>query len=512
MRHDNAVAYVMSEPWAARPSALAAIRAFAAGLELTPDMVRALHSSEAPSMVAAVDGPVIEGTRRATMRDGVAVIPVTGPICRYGGLFASISGSTSVKLIGTDLAAVRANPDVKAILLDLNTPGGTVDGIGELAGMVREAAGSKPVVGYVGNQASSAGYYVASACSSIVIAPMGLVGSIGVIATYDTSESPDSTTIISTQSPHKRVDPRKESGRAMIQDQVDAMARIFIEDVAKYRGVPVKTVLAEFGKGAELMGAEAVRRGMADSVGSYESTIAQLSRGKPPGKSTPKRPAGRASGKPTTKGANAMTFKERIQLMTALFGGGQADADAEEAGPEAVENTRPIVLQAVRGFAPAPNGAKTVLTEADIEARIEAKVKERYEAQALERRRQVAAEEARSFLAAQVREGKVKPAESSHVAAMYIDAYMADNSGLVKFEADGSESTASRLSFLKAGIEARTPSPAVKAVLGSGPDAAAKLIPEGFQALPNESDPEAEAKATSKATVDGMLAAAGILS
>lgn len=231
-----------------------------------------------PEALAAELGRPLDNTQRTTMRRGVAVIPVRGPITRYANLFNDVSGATSIELLARDFNASLVDPKCTAIVLEIDSPGGEVTGINEFAAMVYAARGSKPIVAYVGGLAASAGYWVASAADEIVCDRTAQLGSIGIVAGVP---NPDAKTaeeieIVSSQSPDKRPDVKTKEGRATIQDRVDALADVFLDVVARNRGVDVATVLKDFGRGGLLVGAEAVRRGVADRLGSLEAVVGAL--------------------------------------------------------------------------------------------------------------------------------------------------------------------------------------------------------------------------------------------
>ncbi|MBB4726353.1 S49 family peptidase [Xanthomonas arboricola] len=266
-------------------------------------------------------GRPLDNARKVAMRDGVAVIPVTGPVFRYANLFTEISGATSTQLLATDLQAALDNPYVKAVVLEFNTPGGEASGIGELSDTIHAARGAKPIVAYVGDLAASAGYWLASACDEVVIAETGMVGSIGVVMSYlDTSERDAKAgvrtlEIVSSQSPDKRLDPKTDEGRGKVQTIVDALAEVFVSSVARNRDVPVDTVLADFGRGGVLLGADAVKAGMADRIGSLEAVITELAGSA----STPKRKT------PMSNSNGQVTVTTTDDLRNALAAGKTAD-------------------------------------------------------------------------------------------------------------------------------------------------------------------------------------------
>ena len=228
-------------------------------------------------------GSQLKDTRRASIRDnGVAVVPITGPIFRYANLMTELSGATSTQVLATDIQTALDNPAVRAIVLDINSPGGQADGIAEMGRAIHAGRARKPIVAYAGGTMASASYWLGAAASEIVIDRTAIVGSIGVIATFQDRRAADEKSgvrtieIVSSQSPDKRPDPTTDEGRAKIQSVVDALANVFIADVAAYRGVTPGNVKEKFGRGGLLVGYAAVAAGMADRLGSLEETIASL--------------------------------------------------------------------------------------------------------------------------------------------------------------------------------------------------------------------------------------------
>ena len=259
----NAFDLIASQPWAIQPAMLETMAAIAR------------RENDSLEAVEARLGRPLQNARSVTVRDGVAIVPVTGPVFRYANLFTSISGATSLDVLARDFSAAQDDPAIKAIVLNIDSPGGQANGIHEFAAMVRAA--SKPVVAYVDGSAASAAYWIAAAAQKIVVNKTSLVGSIGAILTVDASKRGDAVEIVSSQSPNKRPDVTTSEGRAQIQALVDSLAQVFVDDVAAYRGIKSDAVLEKFGQGAVFLGAEAAARGMADEVSTLESVIAGLS-------------------------------------------------------------------------------------------------------------------------------------------------------------------------------------------------------------------------------------------
>ncbi len=233
-----------------------------------------------PEAVAAQLGRTLDNTRSVSVRDGVAIVPVVGPVFRRASMFTEVSGATSLDLLARDFHAAIANPDVTAVILDIDSPGGEANGVNEFAEHVYAARGTKPIVAYVGGMAASAAYWIASACDEIVADATAEVGSIGTVIGVP---APDATSakqieIVSSQSPNKRPNIASEGGRAQYQRRVDEHAAIFIAKVARNRRMDASAVVTRFQAGGLLMGAAAVKVGAIDSLGSLEETIARLAR------------------------------------------------------------------------------------------------------------------------------------------------------------------------------------------------------------------------------------------
>jgi len=151
---------------------------------MTPGMFETLVSivdrdNLSPEAVAAQLGRPLDNAHTVTLRDAVAVIPIDGPIVRRADMFSAISGATALATLATDLRAALDNPSVTSILLQIDSPGGDANGVGEFAAMVREAGARKRIVAYIGGTGASAAYWIAAAAAEVVVASTALVGASG---------------------------------------------------------------------------------------------------------------------------------------------------------------------------------------------------------------------------------------------------------------------------------------------------------------------------------------------
>jgi ClpP class serine protease len=286
------LAAVRAQPWAILPEYLEAIEAVAIRFMQAPSL-EALrvdgHAErhEANLQAIAAMGSRLEGTRDGMIRNGVAALPIFGPIFPRAASMSLSSGGTSLDRLAADFRAAQANEGVQHILLVLDTPGGVVSS--ELSGMARLiATSSKPVTVYVSGAAASAGYWLACQAGEIVMDELSVVGSIGVISSLSRQEGLDAGgrrghEIVSANAPHKRPDPSTPEGRATIQALVDSLEDEFISTVAAGRKVSREKVLADFGKGGLKAGRDAIRAGMADRLDTLEATLSRLGRPVPAG-------------------------------------------------------------------------------------------------------------------------------------------------------------------------------------------------------------------------------------
>jgi ClpP class serine protease len=239
-----------------------------------------------PSAVAADYGEPLPGARSVTVRDGVAILPVMGVLWHRASWFTELCGHTTYHGLAADLRAVRqayAGGDVRALVLEVDSPGGEVGGCGDTAQLIRAAAGELPTVAFVSALAASAAYWLAAAASHVVVSSTSLAGGIGVVSTFriirGSGKGVEEVQVVSSQSPKKVLDLNSEEGQAEAQTMVDDLAQVFVDDVARYRGVSSGEVLQGFGQGGVVIGRKAVDAGMADRVSTLEEVITELAAG-----------------------------------------------------------------------------------------------------------------------------------------------------------------------------------------------------------------------------------------
>lgn len=269
----------LTTPWLATEDAVRQAIQIAARVDLNEALAAELRAEREarPAFVAMRQGRPLDATSNVTMRDGVACIPVTGLIFRYANVFSRFSGGTSVELLARDLQVCADNPMVSAILLVVDSPGGSATGVHDLADAIYSVRAQKPIAAYVEGMAASAAYWFASACGEIALEATAAVGSIGAVMSAGKPD-PNAKEIefVSSQSPNKRLDPTTEGGSARYQTIVDDLATVFIGAVARNRGMAEDDVIQAGDAGGLKVGRAAVAAGLADRIDTLEGMVTRL--------------------------------------------------------------------------------------------------------------------------------------------------------------------------------------------------------------------------------------------
>ena len=218
-----------------------------------------------------------------TVEDGLAVIPVQGAMSKHGLQFFGWRLLFSMREIAAALKEVAADTSVRAIMLDVDSPGGTVDGIEELALAVRTAAAAKPLYAWADGLMASAAYWMASGARRIAAPATAQVGSIGVISMHrEFSKALEGAgvryTILAAghyKAAGNTVEPLSDEMRAYLQEGIDAVYELFLSAVEQGRGVSREKTLA-MADGKIFIAGEALKAGLIDRICSREEFIKQI--------------------------------------------------------------------------------------------------------------------------------------------------------------------------------------------------------------------------------------------
>jgi signal peptide peptidase SppA len=214
----------------------------------------------------------------------VAVLPLYGPIAQRMNLMSEVSGGTSAQQFGAMFVQAMNDPEVASIVIDMDSPGGSVFGIQELWDTMTAHRGQKPVTVVANSMAASAAYWIATAAESISVTPGGTVGSIGVIMEHtDISQAlemvgikPTLITAGKKKGSGNPYAPLSEESLADFQAKVNTYYGMFVSAVAKGRGVSLAQVRNGFGEGDIVLAQEAKRLGMVDRIETLDQAIARM--------------------------------------------------------------------------------------------------------------------------------------------------------------------------------------------------------------------------------------------
>lgn len=269
---------------------------FCAAVERVSSMDLRLHITDSQAAVQAA------ATARRTydVQGDVAQINMTGPLMKYA---SSTSGGTSTVAVRSQVRAAARDEAVGAILLRIDSPGGTVAGTADLAADIAEARKSKPVYAYIEDLGASAAYWLASQADKIFAGPTAIVGSIGTYAViYDQSARAAMAGVKVHVIKAGEFKGAGEGGTpvsteqlARWQERVNQLNEHFIRGVAEGRRMPISRV-RDLADGDVRVGEGALSAGLIDGVASFDATLAML-------QSKAQGTAPRATKPPVTKGA-----------------------------------------------------------------------------------------------------------------------------------------------------------------------------------------------------------------
>lgn len=272
---------VLNSPWAIVPDRYVQVRDIylrhLGGEKIGEDTIKAIEAS--------VGRPLENQEQGYEIVNGAALIPVDGVIAARMNLFSRISGGCSLELLTRDFRTAMADGSVRKIIFMHDSPGGAIAGIQDFAAEIFSARGKgKPVLAWTKNQMCSGSYWLAAACDKIYISnDTTQVGSIGVITSHTDISKQEQMLGVKTTPIYSgkykglgnKYEPLSEDARAALQEPIDYLATVFVDDVAKFRGVSSEAVRKKMSTDtkAVFIGKQAVSAGLVDGIASIEQLI-----------------------------------------------------------------------------------------------------------------------------------------------------------------------------------------------------------------------------------------------
>lgn len=278
-RYTHVARAIAEMPWAIRPSTLLVI------LDLVQYRMEGSRLSD--EEVAERIGAERQPNRASSAGQGIALLPVYGVLAPKSAMFAQTSGpqGTGVDSLRAILRTALADPDVGSILMDIDSPGGQVDQIPELAAELRAARAIKPIVAIANTDAASAAYWLGAQATELMVTPSGQVGSVGVFSAHEDISQLEAiegrkTSLISAgkyKVESNPFEPLNDDARQEIQSKVDEYYSLFITDLARGRNTDQATVRKDYGEGRMLTAKKALQRGMVDKIGTFDDAVRRAS-------------------------------------------------------------------------------------------------------------------------------------------------------------------------------------------------------------------------------------------
>lgn len=259
------------------------------------EIARQLHETEITDetiLKAEKDAAAWSDSRKeeelySVTEDGTAIISISGHLMKNPDFFDRLFGASGYEEIQKAIKSAIDDQRVNGIILDIDSPGGTVNGADETAEMIFNARGKKPIVAFTSGMMASAAYMIGSAADKIVVGKNAELGSIGVLMIHtDYSKAMEKIGIKRTylkagkfKALGNPAEPLTDEAREVFQAELNHIYGNFIDTVALNRDVESEKVRADMADGRIFIGNQAVGAGLADEVGNLQTALGYASGG-----------------------------------------------------------------------------------------------------------------------------------------------------------------------------------------------------------------------------------------
>ena len=284
MRKQLLISSFASQAWAMDSGHLSnfanVLRRWSAGVPVSADTMAEIEAHK--------EARTARASSRSSIGGGIAVIPLYGVMTQRANMVDDVSGAggTSTEVFSAALRSAIDDDSVGGIIIDIDSPGGSVFGAAELADLIFQCRDKKPIYGFVNSLCASAAYWAGSQCSKMFITQGGMAGSIGVYVQHvDESaalESQGYKVQFVSAGKYKvegnALGPLDDEAGAFLQSTVDTYYAAFTAAVARGRSVSLTKVQGGMGQGRCLMAQDAVDQDMVDGICSFQDVVNKLSR------------------------------------------------------------------------------------------------------------------------------------------------------------------------------------------------------------------------------------------
>lgn len=269
---------ILSGPWAIERSRFPFVGAILAGV------AAGRRAPQDPTYQARLHPAANAARRRQVSHGAIAVLPFYGVAVQRTDALGEALGLLSLWHFTQAFRIALADDSVRGIVIDVDSPGGSIYGVMELAEEIYRSRVRKPVFAVANSLAASGAYWIASAASELYVTPGGEVGGIGVHDMHvDISKGLEKAGIEMTliaagkyKTEGNQFQPLGAGARAAMQKRIDAYYRAFVASVAKHRNVPESAVRSGMGQGRLLDAERAKRENMVDGVATFDEVLRRL--------------------------------------------------------------------------------------------------------------------------------------------------------------------------------------------------------------------------------------------
>ncbi|MBC6685697.1 S49 family peptidase [Wolbachia pipientis] len=210
---------------------------------------------------------------------GIKVIPIHGILTKKSEAFDDVLGMTSYEKIREEIEEALIDEEVETIILDIDSPGGEVNGLFDLADFIYEARTKKRIVAIANDDAYSAAYAIASSAEKVLVTRTSGVGSIGVIAShidqsgFDEKQGVKYTTVFAGKrkndlNPHE---PITSESLESLQEEVGRLYEMFVQLIARNRNLSTEKIKST--EAGLYFGEKAIEIGLADGITTFSELI-----------------------------------------------------------------------------------------------------------------------------------------------------------------------------------------------------------------------------------------------
>lgn len=249
-------------------------------LSLSPDT----DLSELKGAVTLSSG-VSDSSPLLTKHGSIGVVSVRGPLTNSDNPFLAFFGVTSYNSIREALIQAAQDSSIKAILMDIDSGGGSVNGVADVGNLIHTIDTSvKPVYSYTDGTMASAAYWLGSSARQVFASKVSTVGSIGAIVTHKESSQALRTAGVNVtvmragkyKALANSVEPLTQEAKDQVQTALDAAYKVFVDHVAASRGQTYANVDANMAQGREFFGAAAEAAGLVDGIMSFDQVLSYI--------------------------------------------------------------------------------------------------------------------------------------------------------------------------------------------------------------------------------------------